>query len=105
MADMSRRVGKFFSAKDVADGKTVRAVIEKVLLDVEMRGGARDVLAFRGETKQLVLRPTISKYLLKEFGNDSDGWIGREIELYGSECTFGGDTVGCVRVRTVKVAA
>lgn len=103
MADMSRRVGKFFAAKDVADGKTVRAVIDKVLLDVDMRGGARDVLTFRGEPKQLVLRPTITKYLMKEFGPDSDQWIGREIELYGSECTFGGDTVECCRVRTVKL--
>jgi len=105
MADMSRRVGKFFSAKDVGGGKTVRAVIDKVLLDVEMRGGARDVLTFRGESKQLVLRPTITKYLMKEFGEDSDLWIGREVELYQSETTFGGDTVECVRLRSVKVAA
>jgi len=105
MADMSRRVGKFFSAKDVADSKTIRCVIDKILFDVEMRGGARDVLTFRGEPKQLVLRPTITKYLMKEFGEDSDLWIGREVELYGSECSFGGDTVECVRVRIVKVAA
>lgn len=59
----------------------------------------RPVLYFSGVEKGMVLNKTNAKRIAKLYGNNTDGWIGKSVTLYPSECDFRDEVVPCLRVR------
>lgn len=48
--------------------------------------------------KQMVLNKTNGTTLAKMFGDDTDGWVHKEITLIVAEVPFGGKTVPAIRI-------
>jgi len=81
----------------------VTAVISDVRLE-EIAGGAgsedKPVMHFEGGTKSLVLNATNWNTLEAVYGEDTDDWRGRAVELYiDPGVVYAGKRVGGVRVR------
>ena len=96
---------KYVKAADL-EGRPRRVAIAGV--EVEPIGREKDlkpVLTFRSsELKPMVLNMTNSRVIAAAFGDETDGWAGRVIELYPSETSFGSEVVECIRIRIPKQA-
>lgn len=84
-------------------GKDVTVTIEKVQLEeLTMRGGLKKkkgVIYLRGKEKMIVLNRTNAETIVKLYGPDTNGWIGKRITIYADRVTFGRETVDAIRVR------
>lgn len=87
----------FIKATDLG-GRPVKAVIADCRLE-ELDGENKPVLHFRGKNKGLVLNRINSQMLAGSLGDETDDWIGREIEIYPDRTQFQGRLVDCIRVR------
>lgn len=81
----------------------VRAVIKTVTRE-EIKGDdgneLKTILAFQGNVKSMILNKTNAEFLVAEFGDDSDLWLGKTVELYvDPSVMFGGKRIGGVRLR------
>lgn len=100
---------RYLTKEDVGDGQLV--VIDKVTQeDVAMEGEKPDVkwcLWFKHVEKPMVLNSTNGQLIAKITGSeDSDGWIGKQIELYNDpSIMFAGKVVGGIRVRAHRSQA
>jgi hypothetical protein len=73
--------------------------IDEVKLD-EVDGKDRVVVKFVGEKKGLILNAYNSNMICDAYGDDSDGWVGRQIELYFEpNVVYRGKRTGGLRVR------
>jgi hypothetical protein len=96
--------GTYLTGADLA-GKSHRLRIEAVA--VEEVGDDRErklVVAFVGAKKNLVLNKTNASALVGAFGDDTDTWTGKSVELFTVRVTFNGRTYDGIRVRTVQEA-
>ena len=48
--------------------------------------------------QRLTLNTTNARTLAELFGDDSDGWAGKQIVLFASTTDFSGKQVGCLRI-------
>jgi hypothetical protein len=85
--DMTQYAGsesKYLKASDLGGGRP-RVKIEAVNLvefDDEEKGKHRKpTVKFEGKEKELVLNATNTEEIIRAFGADSDGWIGKELGL------------------------
>jgi hypothetical protein len=92
---------KYLKTADL-QGRQVRVVIESLHKEeLTSRDGETEslhVMAFRGKTKRLVLKPTNLNLIATLHGDETDHWIGKEITLYPSKDRFGTKMVDCIRV-------
>lgn len=96
--------GTYLSGTDLA-GKTHQMTIEAVA--VEEVGEGREeklVVAFVGARKSLVLNKTNASALVSAFGDDTDSWVGRSVELFTMPVNFNGRTFDGIRVRPAAAA-
>jgi hypothetical protein len=59
----------------------------------------RGTVKYREFPRTMVLNRTNTRRLISRLGDDTDEWLGKQVELYPSETDFGGRTVPCIRVR------
>ena len=60
----------------------------------------RWTIKFNEFAKPMVLNVTNLKRLAKALGDDTDGWIGNQVQLYvDPDIEFGGNVVGGLRIR------
>ena len=59
----------------------------------------KPIVSFNETEKCLVLNRTNGDALGQMYGEETVGWIGRQVELYASRVNFGGKMVDCVRIR------
>lgn len=85
--DMTKYAGsesKYLKASDL-QGKRPTVIISGVNLlefDDEDKGKqVKPALALEGKQKELVVNPTNCEELIRAFGADSDGWVGKKIGL------------------------
>jgi hypothetical protein len=57
---------------------------------------------FKETNRGLVLNVTNWDVVADLLGEDSDDWIGHQIELFPAKTTFGGKRVDCIRVQEPK---
>ena len=57
------------------------------------------VVYFNEDPRGWVLNKTGVRQLAAAWGRETDEWSGREVTLYQSRTTFGGDEVACVRAK------
>jgi hypothetical protein len=89
--------GNFIKAADLPQPKvfTIQAVVEAAMPD----GTKKPTVQFAGEQQQLVLNKTNAVTISQWYGDDTNGWPGKQIELFATQTNFGGKLVPCVRVR------
>ncbi len=93
---------KYLRANDL-NGHTATVCINRV--EVEDVGGngkledQKPVIYFEGRQKGLVLNKTNATVLQQTLGDDTSAWVGKTIELFPTETTFGGNLVPCIRLR------
>jgi len=87
---------KYLRAADL-DGDTV-VTIQRITQQ-DLNGEPKPILLLR-ESKGLVLNKTNSKTIAKLYGDEIDGWTGKQITLYSTPVEFGGKLVPAIRVRS-----
>lgn len=101
------KTSEMFPSKYIAEadlGGTPKVLVMRDIAFEEV-GKTRDrkpVLYFEKATKGLVLNVTNTRKIESLYGTDTDDWMGRPVELYGSETDFQGETVACIRVRAPR---
>jgi hypothetical protein len=94
---------KALKAEDLK-GHSVKVTIESI--DVKkFDNGNKAILKFQGKEKTLVCNKTNAKIIASAYGGDTDGWIGKALEIYPDKTMFGTDLVDCIRVRIPAVTA
>ena len=63
------------------------------------------VLSFKGKEKRLVCNRTNATRIADYYGEDPEGWIGKEITLYPTKVDFGGEQVPAIRVKEMAADA
>lgn len=91
---------KYLKGTDMVN-RIVNVVIDGVSYTDEFDEGRKHILSFQGAKKSLMLNKTnvgILQWLFPDV-TDSDGWVGKKIQLYTELVTFKGQTGPAVRIR------
>jgi hypothetical protein len=91
---------KYLKCSDL-QGHEVKVVVERIEVD-SIGDDRRAVLYFRGKQKGLVLNKTNANTIKDMWGNDTDGWAGKEITIYPTRVDFKGDRVDAIRIQFVQ---
>jgi len=96
---------EWLRACDLA-GREPTVIISKVVGgQVVGEGGKKSkkpILFFKGKDKPLAIGATIGKTIQGLYGPNTEGWIGKAIQLYTTTTnSTGGEVVECIRVRNV----
>jgi hypothetical protein len=82
-------------------GTTVRATISNVEME-KLGNDTRPVVYFQNKEKGLVLNKTNANNISLVYGDDTDDWIGKAIQLYPTMTDYQGRSVECIRVKPVQ---
>lgn len=88
---------KYLKAADLA-GRTVKVKINTVGIE-EIGKDHKPVLMFAGKQKGLVLNKSNAQIIASVYSPETNGWIGRDIELRPDKTQFNGQMVDCIRVQ------
>ena len=86
----------------VADLNGSAVVVEISHVEMEEIGGEgqkKPVLYFKDRKKGLVLNRTNAHAISNAYGDESDKWIGKPIELFPTTTEFQGSMVDAIRIR------
>lgn len=102
--DMSKFAsGQFFKAAELAGQEPISLTITDVALtDSNGLDAQKPVLAFEESEQRLVLNKTNLGVLIDAWGDDSDDWLGRVIQLTTAEVMYQGKLVDGLRVKLPK---
>jgi hypothetical protein len=98
---------KYIKAADL-DGKEHKLFILGVKIeDVGGPGNEEDkpVMYFNSKKKGVVLNRTNAMAVAAKYGDDTEGWVDKEIILYPDQTLFQGRMVECVRMRVPVAVA
>jgi hypothetical protein len=90
--------GRYFKAETLG-GKARVIRIGAVERDKLSDGSVKPVVEFEDEPMKLVLNRTNANAIATVYGNNTDNWMGKLIELYPTRTQFGSNMVDAVRVR------
>jgi hypothetical protein len=90
--------GRYFKAETLA-GKARVLRIGAVERDKLSDGSVKPVVKFEDEPMKLILNRTNANALATLYGNNTDNWNGKLIELSPTRTQFGSSMVDAVRVR------
>ena len=103
MAKVSEMIVSKFLKKEDFDEDMVATIKGVKLEDVGNQGEQRWVLYFRELAKGLVLNVTTIRVLEGAYGDDSDGWVGKRVQIYvDPSVSFQGRMTGGLRLRVSK---
>lgn len=88
---------KYLKASDL-QGRTVKVQIDTVAVE-EIGKDRKPVLMFTGKQKGLVLNKSNAQIIASVYSPETNGWIGRDIELRPDKVAFNGQMVDCIRVQ------
>lgn len=88
---------KSLKAEDLK-GHTVEVTIASTEVK-KFENGSKIVIRFEGKEKTLVVNKTNAKIIASAYGSNTDGWVGKKIQIYPDKTMFGTDLVDCIRVR------
>ena len=89
---------KYIKAADL-QGRAVQVTIVRVEVQEIATGEHKPVVYFQNKDKGLVLNKTNSQNIAVIYGDDTDQWSGKEVELFTAWVDFQGRSVEAVRVR------
>lgn len=91
---------KYINAADL-QGQPHNLVMGKCEYETMQDGKTIPVLYFEGKEKGLGLNKTNASVIVGVFGDESESWKGKVVQLYPTETTYQGKMVPCVRLRVV----
>lgn len=93
----------YLGAYSLEPGKDMILTVKSVgREEITGTGGKKEecpVCRWQEDQKPMVLNVVNMKTIAKMYGSDTDGWIGKRVQIYASTTKFGGDTVECLRIR------
>ena len=96
ITDVYTNAGKALKAADVT-APTLK-VIESVTAETIGQGPAKPVAKFTDGTR-LILNQYNAFEISQWYGDDTDKWVDKTVELYPATTTYQGSPVPCIRVR------
>lgn len=87
----------YLKAADL-QGRTVKVKIERIEME-DMGNERKPVITFAGKQKGLALNKTNAQIIASAYSPETDGWIGKDIELRPDKTQFNGQLVDCIRVQ------
>lgn len=91
---------KYLKASDIPEDTVLPFVIESVIMEeVGREKQLRPILYMKDQDKGFCCNKTNANTIKKQFGPDTDDWIGKTIRLYSTEVEFGGEMVESIRVK------
>ena len=87
----------YIKAADL-QGRAVRLTISDCRME-HFDDESKPMLTFAGTERGLILNKTNSGVLTNAFGDETDDWRGRAVELYPDRVMFAGRLVDAVRIR------
>jgi len=91
----------YLKAADM-QGRPFVLTMKAVIID-KIGDDQKPVVFFNETEKGLVLNKTNANNISVVYGDETDVWVGKQIELYPATTDFQGRTVDCVRVRAPQV--
>lgn len=88
---------KYLSAADLQNQRHV-VVIDQIRQEEIGDDGLKPVVYFQGRNKGLVLNKTNGMMIASLYGDDTDNWSGRAVELYTAMVEFQGRSTPAVRL-------
>jgi hypothetical protein len=89
---------KYLKAEDFAEGaRTLK--IKGVKIEEMNDGKEKPAITFFDVDKILVLNKTNGNVLVSLFGDDTDSWCGKPIQVFATSTDFAGKMVDCIRLR------
>ncbi len=96
---------RYLKAGDLKN-KTVKVAIKEITFEeIGQERDKKPVMFFEKVEKGLVLNKTNAIEIGATHGEQMDGWVGKEIELFSQMVPFQGQNVPAIRVRAVAPAA
>lgn len=93
---------KYLKAADL-QGAAVKVKISNVLSE-DIGGDRKLIMHFAGKNKGMVLNKTNARTIADVYGDDTDQWIGADIEVFAMKVDFQGRMVDGLRVRIPRQA-
>ncbi len=93
---------KYLKSVDL-QGHAVKVKIANVLSE-EIGGDRKLIMYFANRTKGMVLNKTNARTIADVYGDDTDQWIGGDVELFAMKVDFQGRMVDGLRVRIPRQA-
>jgi hypothetical protein len=90
----------YLKAADLA-GRTVTVTMEHVRME-DIGDDHKPVLYFKGKEKGLVLNKTNGAVIAELYGDETDQWMGEQIEIFPTTTDFQGKRVACLRVQAPR---
>lgn len=90
---------EYLKAADLA-GKRVKIKMDRVEMK-DIGGDHKPVLFLIGTDKKIVLNKTNASEIIDAYGDDTDDWHGKTIELYEARVDFQGKKVQAIRVNAM----
>ena len=85
-------------------GQTASVTIANVAME-KMGEDQKLTLTFVGKSKGMVLNKTNATCIADAYGKETDGWLGRVILVYPTQCDYQGKRMACLRVRIPREQA
>lgn len=95
---------KWLKADDIGEHRKVRCTIREAVMET---AGDEDkiVIYFNGKDKGLLLNKTNAGRLAVAYGDDTDGWMDKQVLLFVEQVAFQGRMVPGIRVEVPRVEA
>src|SRR4051794_41038388 len=90
---------KYLKPEDLAGSEVTVTIANVAVEEIGQSKDRKALLALVGITKWFVLNKTNVNAIGKLHGPNFAGWIGKQIVLYRTTTSFGGETVDCIRVK------
>jgi hypothetical protein len=90
---------KYLKAADL-QGHAVKTTIRDVVSE-QIGGDRKLIMYFKGKEKGMVLNKTNARTIGDVFGDDTDDWIDKQIEVFAMKVDFQGRMVDGLRVRVL----
>jgi hypothetical protein len=94
--------GAYLSGPDVPLGQSFRLQVGDTRIESFDDGGTKVVLSFLNARKGLPLNKTNASALSAVWGDDTEDWYGRWLELFSVPTTYNGRNYNGLRVRPIE---
>lgn len=94
---------KYLKSSDIPNDRPVNVIMDHVAIENVAGNDNPDdekpVLYFQGKTKGMVLNKTNSQTISGAYGEETDDWGGKSVQLTQAEVLFQGKMVPCLRIK------
>lgn len=93
----------YIKASDL-NGQEVPVTISNAAME-KLGDDTKPVIYFQGREKGMVLNKTNANTISDMYGDDTDGWLGKQITLYAAWVDYQGRQVQGIRVKPMQAQA